>query len=700
MHQLLKAGIDVIESGDDWRAWLDFAHRLHQYSFNNLVLIWLQRPDATSVASYRTWQSLQRQVRRGERALRVMAPITRRTTERAADGSLIAGSDGKPLRRQRVVGFRPAAVFDVSQTDGPSLPEPQRPALLTGAAPEGLWAALEREVAERGYRLLRAGLHDLGGANGTTKVDLREVWVRNDVDDAQAVKTLAHELAHVILHASSDDADEVARCRGVREVEAESVAHLVLAAHRVQTDGYSFPYVAAWAYPLAAVEHVAMSEIVSRTGTRVMNAARQLIDATLDEKDEATPGQRALSARVEDGVRRTRELREETATRMPMASGEREVLLAVLADTQAFYRSSARSSWIPGYLESRGLRSALVSHGLGHAPRGWTILTDHLRGLGYGDDHILAAGVASRAGNGHLIDHLRDRLTIPLRAADGQLVGFTGRVNPSRSERVREPKYVNTPGTVLFHKRDVLFGLAEHRSELQTGHRAVLCEGPLDAIAVDRVAASSGLDVVGLASAGTAFTANHRDRLFEVIGERPVCLAFDADVAGLAATERAWSVLTEHGPRSVLTAELFAGHDPASLALEARDQLAERLAHARPVAGVLAEHKVADAHFEREPVRELVAFRQLADRSERLPVAERAPYLLRIAELLHVEPTEAAAEVGARLPHVLEDRVSSAVGCAALKAHLAEQGGSRTPAESLTDGGDVHRRQASETVGR
>ena len=79
LHQRLQEGIDALESGDDWRAWLDFAQRLHQYSFNNLILIWRQRPDATSIASYRTWQSVHRQVRRGEHALRVLAPIVRRT---------------------------------------------------------------------------------------------------------------------------------------------------------------------------------------------------------------------------------------------------------------------------------------------------------------------------------------------------------------------------------------------------------------------------------------------------------------------------------------------------------------------------------------------------------------------------------------------------------------------------------------------
>ena len=119
LHQQLQDGIDAIESGEDWRAWLNFAGRLHRYSFNNLILIWRQRPDATSIASYRTWHSVHRQVRRGERALRVMAPVVRRTTALDSEGKVVLGPDGQPGRRQQVVGFRPAAVFDISQTDGP-----------------------------------------------------------------------------------------------------------------------------------------------------------------------------------------------------------------------------------------------------------------------------------------------------------------------------------------------------------------------------------------------------------------------------------------------------------------------------------------------------------------------------------------------------------------------------------------------------
>ena len=91
LHLQLKEAIDAIESGEQWQAWLNFAGKLHRYSFNNLILIWTQRPDASAVASYQTWQSLDRQVRRGEKAIRVLAPMVRRRP--------VVDDHGQPVRQ-------------------------------------------------------------------------------------------------------------------------------------------------------------------------------------------------------------------------------------------------------------------------------------------------------------------------------------------------------------------------------------------------------------------------------------------------------------------------------------------------------------------------------------------------------------------------------------------------------------------------
>src|SRR4051812_39681228 len=249
LHERLREAVQDMESGEQWQAWLRFACGFHRYSFNNLILIWTQRPDATAVASYRTWQAKGRQVRKGEHGLRILAPIIPRTALVDDHGQPVRGDDGTPRTRQQVAGFRPVPVFDLSQTDGPPIPEPARPVLLAGDAPAGLWDALAREVSERGYRLRRGSLDDLHGANGLTNLTTREVWVLHDVPPAQAVKTLAHELGHILLPtppdpadpdhgnpdpADADGTDGLVPCAGVREVEAESVAYLVTAAHGLE----------------------------------------------------------------------------------------------------------------------------------------------------------------------------------------------------------------------------------------------------------------------------------------------------------------------------------------------------------------------------------------------------------------------------------------------------------------------------------
>ena len=219
MHNQLTERIASMDSLQAWSAWLRFANSFHTYSFRNTVLIWAQRPEATMVAGYRAWQAKGRQVRRGETAIKVFGPVTTREPKLDVQGRPVRDAHGKPVHEVRIVGVKPVSVFDVSQTDGDPLPEPPQAELLTGQAPPGLWDALQTFVEAQGYTVSRG---DCGDANGITMFDSRQVRVRVDIDDAAAVKTLAHEAGHVLLHAP--EARQPFACRGVIEVEAESVA--------------------------------------------------------------------------------------------------------------------------------------------------------------------------------------------------------------------------------------------------------------------------------------------------------------------------------------------------------------------------------------------------------------------------------------------------------------------------------------------
>lgn len=219
MHDVLVDQVASLESVEAWTAWLRFASRFYRYSFNNTLLIYAQRPDATAVAGYAAWKAMGRHVRYGEYGIKVYGPVLERVTREDADGNPLRDDHGRLVQAVRMVNVKPVRVFDVSQTDGAPLPEPPQVQLLTGQAPPGLWDSLVTVVAAEGFRVLRG---DCGRANGVTVFDSAEVRVRPDVDDAQAVKTLAHEAAHVLLHA--DTGISPLTCRGVIEVEAESVA--------------------------------------------------------------------------------------------------------------------------------------------------------------------------------------------------------------------------------------------------------------------------------------------------------------------------------------------------------------------------------------------------------------------------------------------------------------------------------------------
>ena len=149
-------------------------------------------------------------------------------------------------------GFRVVHVFDPSQCDGPPLPD-VRPATLTGDAPGPLWHSLAAQVEAAGFTLERGGC---AGANGRTDYATRTVRVRDDVDAAQAAKTLAHD--HVLLH---DGGEYNTGCRGRAEVEAESVAFLVLSSVGLDAGAYSFAYVASWSdgVPERVIETAAVS---------------------------------------------------------------------------------------------------------------------------------------------------------------------------------------------------------------------------------------------------------------------------------------------------------------------------------------------------------------------------------------------------------------------------------------------------------
>ncbi len=287
LHELLAERIGSLDNTAEWEAYLRFARGFTNYSFLNRLAIWSQREGATAVCGYRGWQAKGYQVRRGEKAIRILGPITRPEPLLDTSGHPVLDADGRPRETRQIIGVKPVPVWDISQCDGPPVPEAPRPVLLTGQAPEGLWDRLAELVAAHGFALERG---DCGQANGITDFAAHTVRVRADVDAAMSVRVLAHELGHVML-AHPTTAAGLVDCRGVREVEAESVSFTVVGAHGLDASQYTFRYVTGWA--TQASGDLTPEQVVRATGQRVIETADKILAHTLPQP---SPSELALDA--------------------------------------------------------------------------------------------------------------------------------------------------------------------------------------------------------------------------------------------------------------------------------------------------------------------------------------------------------------------------------------------------------------------
>ncbi|WP_167131776.1 ImmA/IrrE family metallo-endopeptidase [Paramicrobacterium chengjingii] len=291
LEERIMRSVEELVSGDDWRRAMEFAARFRSRSFNNTLLIWAQHLEAYEqgrvptptpmwVAGFNDWKKLGRWAEAGG-GYEIRSPVRVRfatTTPKdpASWRRLPKGERPRPgeVVQRRIVSVVPAHVWDVSRTHGADLPELPSPKLLTGQAPEGLWDGLASQTESLGYEVLRMPVESISrGANGSTDFETRQVLVRADMDPAAQVKTLAHELGHVRMHGPNQQ--EARLHRGIGEVEAESVALMVGAAHGMDTSDYTIPYVAGWA---ANVDGKDPIQVIRDTGERVRRTAAHVLD--------------------------------------------------------------------------------------------------------------------------------------------------------------------------------------------------------------------------------------------------------------------------------------------------------------------------------------------------------------------------------------------------------------------------------------
>ncbi len=247
----LEAGVAALRESGEYQHWLDTAARFHHYSFGNQILIGMQRPDASRVAGYRAWQGMGRQVLKGEKAIKILAPTFFRKACNCRSEC--------ECRATEAVRFRSVSVFDIAQTDGDTLPEIVT--LLSGDG-LGLTPALETLATAEGLTVSRDPDMARNGANGFYSRERQLIWVRPDVDDAQAAKTLAHELAHHFAEHKING-----HCRDEGEIIAESAAYIVLNHFGIDAAGYTFGYLASWSSDNAKLFREKLAEIQKASAT-------------------------------------------------------------------------------------------------------------------------------------------------------------------------------------------------------------------------------------------------------------------------------------------------------------------------------------------------------------------------------------------------------------------------------------------------
>ena len=277
MHDELSAAVDALTDSGEWRRWLDFLGSFHRYSFNNTLLIQVQCPHATQVAGFKAWQAKGRQVRKGEKGIRIFGKPFRLVSETDE-------ATGETTRKAIKCPPPVVSVFDISQTDPiegvEQLTAPV--AQLQGDDHAALYERISEWMTGQGWTVTREQIP--GESNGYCTVDgTRRIVVDADLSDAHAAKTAIHEAAHAILHTDDEGTLTTEPDQATRELEAESVAYVVAALHDLDTSDYSVGYLASWSGGQA--------DTIKVTAVRVQEAVHLIADALTDEdQDEEATG--------------------------------------------------------------------------------------------------------------------------------------------------------------------------------------------------------------------------------------------------------------------------------------------------------------------------------------------------------------------------------------------------------------------------
>ena len=288
--QSLESGVEELFTSNRYQEFLKTMAKFHNYSFNNTMLIAMQRPDATLVTSYKNWQSMGRQVMKGEKGITIIAPAPyKKMKEKEVldeNQRPIMGTDGKPKTEQvevTVPHFKAVTVFDIAQTSGEPI-QTLEPELLTAAVQD--FDSFMQAIQKISPVPIRFDEID-GNANGYYHNADKEIVIKKGLSESQTLKTAIHETAHAKLHDKEImESLGVEKDRLTKEVEAESVAYCVCSSFGLDTSDYSFPYIAGWSSSREMKEMKASMDVIRKTAGEMIDQLTEELEIILEEKQK------------------------------------------------------------------------------------------------------------------------------------------------------------------------------------------------------------------------------------------------------------------------------------------------------------------------------------------------------------------------------------------------------------------------------
>lgn len=302
----LKAGVEDLFTSERYADYLKTMAKFHNYSFNNTLLIAMQRPDATLVTGYKNWQSMGRQVKKGEKGITIIAPapVKCKKQRKVLDQEQrpVFDKQGNPVLEEvevKIPRFKAITVFDIAQTTG---------------EPIELLAPKELQEAVNDYALFMRAITEIsivpirfdeisGGAKGYYHNVNKEIVIQQGMSESQTIKTAIHESSHARLHDKDlMESRGEEKDRLTKEVEAESVAYCVCSALGLDTSEYSFPYIAGWSSGKNMKELKSSMDVIRQTAGEMIDELNDKIVELVEDKqkEKLIPAMEAAGYRFDE----------------------------------------------------------------------------------------------------------------------------------------------------------------------------------------------------------------------------------------------------------------------------------------------------------------------------------------------------------------------------------------------------------------